>query len=726
MGFPLEAIAADLAGDFSEAWFKGTVGPFVKINRDNSIEIGYPNPEMGQGVSVSLPMIVAEELDANWDQISVSQMPLELRKGPGGRPTWAYVGQGAGGSDSVTEHWPHMRQAGAAARLLVLKAAEKRTGIARSRLRTEKGYVLTPGGDRIAYGELASLAARQKVEDAEVTLKQSGAFKLIGTPRPMKDNRAIVTGAPLFGLDAVYPGMLHAVVERCPWFDGSVRRVNSSRALAVPGVRHVVPIEGPGRDGDYIVLAAGVAVVAETLWAAMKGRQALKVEWDRGPHEQETTDRFRQSCQDLLSGSGQVVRSDGNFALAYRKAARTFEARYWEPYVAHAQLEPQNCIAHVFGNHCNVLGPVQMPRGAAQTVTRITGIPELNVNVQMPRLGGGFGRRLRNYHVAEAVIISRAIRAPVKVTWTREDDIRHDMYRPSGLHHLQAGFDEGGRMVAWAHRLASATKLYRREGVNTEDYWKSELYTDDFPANLVPNLKLEYFPASSGVPRDSWRAPGHNVNAFVVQSFIDEIAHGLGEDALALRLRLLGPARSLPYKEYGGPRFDTGRLAEVLRVAARHGDWGRKLSPGRGRGIAAHFTFGSYAANVIDVEVSPQGELKILKVVNAVDCGLCVNPNGVAMQMEGGINDGLSTALGQAVTIAGGRVAQGNFDTYKMMRIGQAPPEVEVHLVNSGFDPSGIGEIGLPPVAPALASAIFNATGRRIRDLPIGEQLAGA
>lgn len=705
-------------------WFEGAVGHFVMVRPDETVVIGYPNPDMGQGVDTSLPMLIAEELGVDFAKVEVVQMPLGLIKDANGEITWKHVPQGSGGSTSVSENWVALREAGALARQLLVNAAAAEWGVPATELVAANGAVTHGNSSRtLTYGALAAKAAGLPAPEAPPALKDAADFAIIGRPQKMKNARAIVTGKAIYGIDAEKPGMVYAVMERCPYFDGTARSVDQSAARAVPGVIDIVKVDRPPLDGPYDVQAEGYAVVAETLWATMKGRRALVIEWDHGPYKDESSASFRAHCETLLGGAGQIVRDDGDIDAAFASAAVVHEAKYYQPYVSHAPLEPQNCLADVRDDGVDIIAPTQTPSSANRMVAAALQRDRLDIKVLPTRLGGGFGRRLSNDYVVEAALVSRAVRRPVKLVWTREDDLQHDFYRPAGVHHLKAAFDAEGRLAAWTHRLASASKYYRREGLAESGYWEAELYPDDFPAQLTANLRIEYFSAKSGAPRGSWRAPAHTANAFVVQSFLDEIAHARGEDPLALRLRLLGEKRDLTYAQHGGPVFNPGRLAACLKLAAERANYGEKLPAGRGRGIAAHFTFGGYVAEVVDVEIGPDGALKVPRVVAAVDIGTVVNPNGVAAQLEGGVNDGLSTALRLAIDIAGGRVTNGNFDSYQLMRIGDGPREIETHIIDNGEAPAGMGEMGLPPLAPALANAIFNATGKRIRDLPIADQL---
>jgi isoquinoline 1-oxidoreductase beta subunit len=701
-------------------------GPFVAIRPDESVVIGFPNPEMGQGVDTSLAMLVAEELGVDFDRVEVEQMPLGIMLGDDGNITWKNLPQGSGGSTSVSGNWEPLRKAGAMARMLLIAAAAEQWDVPASELQARDGTVSHQASNRSAtYGELAKSAGAIDLGDAEPQLMPKEKFRIIGKPQKMKNARAIVTGQPLFGIDAELPGMLHAVVARCPYFDGLAKTVDDSAARAIPGVRDVIKIDRPPLGGPYDVQAEGYAVVADNLWAAMKGREALAIEWDSGPFADESSAGFKRHCAKLLEGKGQIVRNDGNFDAAAAAADEMHEATYWQPYVSHAPLEPQNCIADVRSDGVDIVGPMQMPSSANREVAAALGIDDrLSISVVPTRLGGGFGRRLSSDYAVEAALISKAVGKPVKLLWTRDDDLRHDFFRPSGMHQLKAAFDAEGNLTAWTHRLASASKYYRRPNLPETDYWQAELYPDNFPGNLVDNYRVEYFSAKSGAPRGSWRAPAHTANAFVVETFLDEIAARRREDPLALRLRILGEDRELPYEQHGGPTFNPGRLAHVLKLAAEKGGFGQKMPVGQGRGIACHFTFGGYVAQVVDVAVDAKGGLKVLKVVGAVDIGQIVNPNGVRAQHEGAINDGLSTALRLAINIEGGRVTNGNFDSYPLMKIADAPPVIETHIVGNDYPPSGMGEMGLPPLAPALGNAIFAATGKRIRELPIGNQLA--
>ena len=679
----------------------GSLGAFVEIGPDGVVTIAAKNPEIGQGVKTALPLIVAEELDVAWDRVRVVQADLDRR----------YGDQYAGGSDAVSENFDRLRQAGATARHLLVAAAAARWGVAADSCRTELGTVIHEAtGRRLGYGGLAAEAARLPVPE-KVPLKPRSAYRLLGTRIRATDQPAIASGRVTYGIDARAPGMLRASVLHPP-FGHRLASLDSAAAERIAGVKRVVridPLPSP------LHLRQGVAVVADSTWAAIQAVRALQATWERAPGPPVDSEAIRDAMHQAVIRPGEPVRNEGDVDRALAGAARVVEATYELPFLAHVPMEPINCLAGVRPGQAEVWGPMQDPDGVRDLTARVTGIPITAITVHMTRAGGGFGRRLMSDYGAEAAYLSKAMGAPVQVLWTREEDLSQDFFRPCAVHRLRAGLDAGGRVIAWDHHLANPSRYAYAE--NGQPPVVSELYPDDFPAGFIPDYRLAYTHIPCGIPGGAWRSTLHSSNAFAVQSFVDELARATGKDPLTLRLELLGPPRRLDYKGHGGPVFDTGRLAGVLRLVAEKAGWGSPLAAGRARGLAGHFTFGSYAAHVVEIARAPEG-LRVERVVVAVDCGLVVNRSGAEAQVQGAVLEGISAALYGGVTVEGGRVRETNFDRYRLIRMREAP-RVETWFVSSEAPPSGLGEPPLPPVAPALASAVFALTGERPRRLPL-------
>lgn len=705
------AAALPSSGSFApNAW--------LEISADGAVKIWCGHSEMGQGVRTSLPMIVAEELCCDWRRVTVLQADLDPK----------YGDELTGGSGSVRTSYENLRKAGAAGRELLLSAASAQWRVPRGECRAENGIVIhSATGQKIPFEGVLAAAAQLK-PPSDPPVKNPADFALIGKPTLRTDSSAKVTGVAKFGIDTRVPGVLIASMERCPAYGGTPRNYNAAEVKALPGVRAVFEIpsihlthqfgetSGPG-SRNYS--CSGVAVVADSTWAAFQARKRLKVEWNEPAVIRENTGSLRQKMTDLLAKPGSLIRNDGDFDRAYSSAARTLEAIYEVPFLAHATMEPVNCTAHFRDGECELWAPTQIPDAAAASVAQALSIPKQRVKVHVTFIGGGFGRRLIQDYAVEAALISREANAPVQLIWTREDDIRHDFYRPPALHSLRAGLDAKGSLIAWKHRASSPSIGIFYNGTGISAAAAAGVDSLDFPALSVPNFRLEFAVAESGMPLGYWRSVDASGNQFVLSGFFDEAAHVAGRDPVEFLLAALGPARKIDLGG-GNGTIDVGRRRAVVELAAQKSGWKSPLPPGRGRGLGVMYGWGTYVAQIAEVTYdSKRRTVRVDRVVCAVDCGLCINPLGVEAQMQSAINFGLSQALKSEITVSNGRVEQGNFNDYEVLRMNEAPSVIEVHIIRNNERPGGVGEPGVPPIAPAVCNAIFSACGKRIRRLPI-------
>ncbi len=674
---------------------------FVKITPEGVITIFAKNPEVGQGIKTMLPMLIAEELDVEWSQVTVEQTMADQQR---------YGSQVAGGSSATPSNWEPMRRAGAVARALLVGAAAETWKVPAGECTTAAGVVThTPTGRTATYAALAATAATLTPPDpASVPLKERSAYRIIGRRTSQVDNPAIVTGKPLFGIDVSLPGMRFATFVKCPVFAGTVASANVEDLQRLPGITHAFVIRGGTQLSG---LLDGVAIVGETWWATQVARRRLRVTWNEGATAEQSSDGFARRAAELgVQPPEQALRSDGDAAAALAGAATVVEAAYEYPFLAHATLEPQGATAHFHDGVMELWTTSQTPQGARQLVSATLGVDAANIRMHMVRGGGGFGRRLTNDPVVEAAAIAKELAGtPVKLLWSREDDTTHDFYRPAGWHFLKAGLDARGAVVAWQNHFVSF-------GANGRFTASAGLGANEFPARFVPNYAVGASLMPSGIPTGALRAPTSNAIAFVFQSFLDELAAAARVDPIQFRLDLL----SVPPVGVTQGTMDAARMRGVLDKVREVSGWGRTALPkGTGMGVGFHFSHRGYFAEVVQATVTPRGVLTVDKVWVAGDVGhTIINPSGAEQQVEGSVLDGIAEALAQAITISGGAVEQDNFDMFPLLSMRQAPP-VETHWVLSENAPTGIGEPALPPVIPALTNAICAATGKRIRALPL-------
>jgi isoquinoline 1-oxidoreductase subunit beta len=663
---------------------------FLEIAADDTITVWVGQTNLGQGTHTGIPMIIADELEAAWEKV---QVKMALAAEPFKSPVWHE--QSTGGSSSIRHRWDMLRKAGAAARQMLVDAAAQQWGVSKQKCVTIDGRVIHPDGRSFTYGQLTKAAGKRPVPE-DPPLKDPKDYRIIGTPRARMDIPDKVMGKTVFGIDFTLPGMCIAVVARPPYFGASHQSYDEKAAMAVKGMVKVVPLENR------------IAVCAETTYAAMQGRKALNIKWSKGSHPDLNDDTVDALFKEHLEKPGAVAKTSGDVKKALAEADQTIEQAYKLPYLSHAQVEPINCTAHVEKERCRIWIPTQGQTATQRTASKLIGLPVEKVEVMTTPAGGGFGLRGEQDPVVDSVLLSKALNRPVKVVWTREDDFSNDYFRPASHCSIKAGLDKDGRLVGWSHKVAAPSVMSRL----MPQFVKNNIDPDaisgvmDMPYSL-PNQLVNYVMVNLPIPVGFWRSVGYSVNVFTVESFMDELAHAAGKDPVQFRLAHMDKG-SRPYN--------------ILSYLAEKGGWNRPVPAGRARGVAVNSCFESFAAHMAEVSVNKDGAVTVYRMVCALDCGTAVYPDAIRAQAEAGVVMGLSAAFHEKVRFANGGVKTANYDDYPVLTISEVP-EIEVHIAENNLKPGGVGEPVVPSVAPAVANAIFKATGVRLRELPFQREL---